>query len=142
MDPVANKFVYAGTLICPVKWVQLNIAEKTLKALPKIDDDKARATLAYSIINLLHMFSDGNGRTSRLVFEILNNPEFNIEETSEQYIHKEGQSRGIRNIESKHGIISNQNTLEHINALTQNTVYFPNINPPKPVLLFFPVNEP
>ncbi|MCL2382756.1 MAG: Fic family protein [Oscillospiraceae bacterium] len=103
--------MYVGGLISPSKEIQMRIAEKGLETLPKIDDDKARAALAYYLINLLHMYSDGNGRTSRLIYEILNNPEFDIPSKSEQYTHKEGEDSGVRNFYNIHGIMLERNAL-------------------------------
>ena len=40
------------------------------------------ATLLHYLVNELHLFTDGNGRTGRCIFELLTNPEFSFEKNN------------------------------------------------------------
>ena len=48
-------------------------------ALNNVKGRKNKATMMYYLINELHLFEDGNGRTSRAVFEMLANKNFSFE---------------------------------------------------------------
>ena len=46
--------------------------------LKNVKGRKNKATIMYYLINDLHLFQDGNGRTSRCIYELLANQEFDI----------------------------------------------------------------
>ena len=75
-----NKFceetMCAGGLVSPDNEIQNRYFEKISNALKNVKVKKDRATMIYYLINELHLFEDGNGRTSRAIFEIINNPNF------------------------------------------------------------------
>lgn len=60
-------------LVAPEPDLQKQLFGEYLDAIKKIDDKDKRALLAYYAINNLHLFSDGNGRTSRAVFALIKN---------------------------------------------------------------------
>lgn len=78
--------VQVGDHVAPSKDVQGIILQDTVEALKGIKDNHYRATLAYYTVNNLHLFPDGNGRTSRAVYEIFdnNNPDLD----NENFVHK------------------------------------------------------
>ncbi len=99
--------VRVGEHMAPSRQVQGAILNDTTEALKGIKDNHYRATLSYYTVNNLHLFADGNGRTSRAVYEIFDNPNFNLH--SENFIHKTDsahESGGHGKFEREHGIQS------------------------------------
>ncbi len=78
--------VQVGEHMAPSKDVQGVILGDTVETLKNIKDNHYRATLAYYTVNNLHLFPDGNGRTSRAVYEIFDNNNPNLD--NENFIHK------------------------------------------------------
>ena len=79
----ANRFceetMCAGGLVSPDNEIQIRYFEKIADALKNVKEKKDRATMMFYLINELHLFEDGNGRTSRAVFEMLNSDDFSFE---------------------------------------------------------------
>ena len=75
-------------LISPNRETQTRVLDYEIDALAQMDNPRYRATSAYYIINDLHMFPDGNGRTARAVFELLDSPEANISEQQQFFSHE------------------------------------------------------
>ena len=99
--------VQVGEHMAPSRQVQGAILNDTTEALKGIKDNHYRATLSYYTVNNLHLFADGNGRTSRAVYEIFDNPNFNLH--SEDFVHKTDsahESGGHGKFEREHGIQS------------------------------------
>ena len=72
--------------------------EETLDAIKNdIKDNHKRAVLAYYMINHLHLFGDGNGRTARATYEIFDKKDFNI--TDRNFIHETKNDEEIGNRE-------------------------------------------
>lgn len=89
--------------IAPEESIQKNLFKEYLIAIQKLDDRGQRALLAYYGINNLHLFEDGNGRTSRAVYSLIRNNSL-IGET-EELIHKNGEDEtGRNNFTSKYHI--------------------------------------
>ena len=80
-------------LISPNRETQTRVLDYEIDALAQIDNLRYRATSAYYIINDLHMFPDGNGRTSRAVFELLDSPEANISEQQQFFSHEDNRDQ-------------------------------------------------
>ena len=80
-------------LISPNRKTQTRILDYEIDALAQIDNPRYRATSAYYIINDLHVFPDGNGRTSRAVFELLDSPEANISEQQQFFSHEDNRDQ-------------------------------------------------
>lgn len=80
-------------LISPNRETQTRILDYEIDALAQIDNPRYRATSAYYIINDLHMFPDGNGRTSRAIFELLDNPEANILGQQQFFSHEDNKAQ-------------------------------------------------
>ena len=78
-----NKFceetMCAGGLVSPDNEIQNRYFEKISNALKNVKVKKDKATMMYYLINELHLFEDGNGRTSRAIFDIINNPNFSFD---------------------------------------------------------------
>ncbi len=66
-----NSRMQAPPLIAPNKETQDKVLDYTINAMQSIKELKYRAATAYYMINLLHLFRDGNGRTARVTFEKL-----------------------------------------------------------------------
>lgn len=99
--------VQVGEHMAPSRKVQGAILNDTTEALKGIKDNHYRATLSYYTVNNLHLFADGNGRTSRAVYEIFDNPNFNL--YSDNFVHKTDsahESGGHGKFEREHGIQS------------------------------------
>lgn len=99
--------IQVGEHMAPSRKVQGVILNDTTEALKGIKDNHYRATLAYYTVNNLHLFADGNGRTSRAVYEIFDNPNFNL--SGENFIHKTNSANevgGHGKFERAHGIQS------------------------------------
>lgn len=87
-----GRMVVAG-LISPKRETQTRILDYEIDALAQIDSPRYRATSAYYMINDLHMFPDGNGRTSRAVFELLDNSEANMSEQQQFFSHEDNKDQ-------------------------------------------------
>ena len=85
--------VVVDGLISPNRKTQTRILDYEIDALAQIDNPRYRATSAYYMINDLHMFPDGNGRTSRAVFELLDSPEANISEQQQFFSHEDNRDQ-------------------------------------------------
>lgn len=73
----------AGDLVAPTSDIWDQIIDDLVNTLKDLNDNKDRALLIYySLINL-HMFSDGNGRTARVLYDLVCNELDN----SNYYIH-------------------------------------------------------
>lgn len=87
--------MFVGGLISPNNDIQNRYFEKIANALNNIKGNRNRATALHYLVNELHLFSDGNGRTGRCVFEIFTNPEFSFE-NNENFSHKtDSQNEGV-----------------------------------------------
>lgn len=80
--------MYAGDLISPNNDIQNRYFNKIVELLNNVNNNRYKATLLHYLINELHLFVDGNGRTARCTYEILANPEFSFE-NSETFSHKQ-----------------------------------------------------
>lgn len=101
--------VRVGDHMAPDLNTQGIILKDTVEALKNIDNNHYRAALAYYTVNNLHLFADGNGRTSRAVYEMFDNPEFNL--GSDEFMHKtssSNESGSHANFEKKHHIVSTE----------------------------------
>lgn len=99
--------IQVGEHMAPSRKVQGIILNDITESLKGIKDNHYRATLAYYTVNNLHLFADGNGRTSRAVYEIFDNPNFNL--SGENFIHKTNSANevgGHGKFERAHGIQS------------------------------------
>lgn len=80
--------------VAPYPEIQETNYASALDAIKKIQNPRYRAALAFYTINNMHTFHDGNGRTSRAVFEILENPDFDLDQSF--YRHEDGEDVGDR----------------------------------------------
>ena len=108
---VAN--MHAGELVAPPGGVQKTVLSHAAEALGKIEENRHRAALSYYLINALHIFGDGNGRTSRAVFTIFDDPHFNL--ADDAYYHDTKGQMGTRHsqypFEKRSGIRSTRDAM-------------------------------
>ena len=78
-NEICSQTMVAGSLVSPNNEIQNRYFDKMANALSNVQGRKNKATMMYYLINELHLFEDGNGRTSRAVFEMLNNRDFSFE---------------------------------------------------------------
>ncbi|MBQ6460818.1 Fic family protein [Candidatus Saccharibacteria bacterium] len=65
--------------LSPASEVQATAIEETWDAIKNdINDNRKRAALVYYMTNHLHLFKDGNGRTSRVMYEVFSKRDFQI----------------------------------------------------------------
>lgn len=69
-ENVISDSMIAGELVAPTNEIRNAIVEKFLNTSKMIDDRNLLAELIYYTFINLHMFSDGNGRISRLLYGI------------------------------------------------------------------------
>ena len=81
--------------LAPYPEIQEANYASALDTIKQIQNPRYRAALAFYTINNMHTFHDGNGRTSRAVFEILENPDFDLDQSF--YRHEDGEEVGDRN---------------------------------------------
>lgn len=86
-ENVIEENMLAGDLVSPTRDVQTKILEYLTESLSKVYDKKARATMVYYTLLNLHMFSDGNGRTSRFMYDLISGDL--SEENISYYFHKD-----------------------------------------------------
>ncbi len=101
--------VWGGTEInghlSPAPEVQSAAIDETFDAIKDIKNNGRRAALAYYMINHLHSFSDGNGRTARAAYEIFNNKSFQL--GGDAFIHNtrdESEIGGRENFREKNNL--------------------------------------
>lgn len=86
-DKILSEGVIAGELVAATKSVRENTIKKLIDYLKQEPDMKEAATLIYCLIINFHMFSDGNGRTARFIYDLLSN---NLDDSQFMYyFHKE-----------------------------------------------------
>ena len=106
-----NKFceetMCAGGLVSPDNEIQSRYFEKIAEALKNVKGKKDRATMMFYLINELHLFEDGNGRTSRAIFEILNNKNFSFD-NNDTLIHDD--EKDVAKVD--HNDFQNNNSIE------------------------------
>lgn len=83
-DVIADNMI-AGELVAPTSDIRNIIVENLLNTLKNMKDNRLRAELVYYTFINLHMFSDGNGRTARLMYGLLDGKL----ESKEWYIHSD-----------------------------------------------------
>lgn len=102
---VVEENMIAGDLVSPTKEVQIKILEYLTENLQKVPDKKTRATMVYYMLLNLHMFNDGNGRTSRFMYDLISGDL--SEETISYYFHKDSNNvkEQKNNLEEAKGIL-------------------------------------
>ena len=85
-----------GQLIAPRKDIQNSSFEKMSDMLKKVNSKRDKAIVMYTLINYLHLFEDGNGRTSRIVYDLLSGNVIDSKQDNKFYTHKEGENLGLR----------------------------------------------
>ncbi|MBP3630485.1 MAG: Fic family protein [Clostridia bacterium] len=66
---VFERVMEAGNLVSPTQTVQNNVLENLVRYI-KTEEDRTKIAIAvYYVIISLHMFRDGNGRTSRFLYD-------------------------------------------------------------------------
>lgn len=102
----------AGELISPNNDIQDEYFEKIASSLKHIKGNRNRATLLHYLINELHLFEDGNGRTGRCIYELFTNPEFSFE-NNDNFSHKSVNYIGTSEFEKSVGIKNYSNALQY-----------------------------
>ena len=92
-ENVLEENMEAGDLASPTKEVQLRTLEYLTQNMQKVQDKKARAAMVYYTLLNLHMFSDGNGRTSRFMYDLISGDL--SEDNISYYFHKD--SNNVKN---------------------------------------------
>ncbi len=110
--------MFVAELISPDRAVQTEVINETIDAIADIKDDKYRAALAYYQTNLLHLFPDANGRTSRTLYTILRRPDFNLKDSEEYITHSNNKSQS-ENSGRKTSQFENLNGLSYPKEFTQ-----------------------
>ncbi len=103
---IETRPVGAGNLIAPEEEIKKIILEDSFNAIKKMDNSKARATFMYHMLNELHLFLDGNGRTSRFVYNFLNKEDILFDNTLEETKKSEIKVSRSRIFESIKNIVS------------------------------------
>lgn len=88
--------VGGDTLIAPRKEIQDRSFEKMAGMLKNVRNSQHKAIVMYTLINYLHLFQDGNGRTSRMVYDFLAGNITNGELDAQFYTHEKGENIGKR----------------------------------------------
>ncbi|MCL2860049.1 MAG: Fic family protein [Oscillospiraceae bacterium] len=106
-----NNRMFVSDLITADIEMQDKVLSQAFEGIKDIPDRKAQAILIYNVINDLHLFSDGNGRTSRMAYELFANHNFKIE-NSPFFSHDNKDSAVISHekFERLNGILSAEKT--------------------------------
>ena len=115
--------MYVGDLISPNNEIQSRYMDKIAKALNKVEGRKIKATMMYYLINELHLFEDGNGRTSRAIFEMLTNKDFSFE-NNENLIHVPGGIDGHGTSRLQTGEFEKKNNITGVWRIESVTNYY------------------
>ena len=99
--------VLVGRLVSPRNIVQYSCFSSIASMLRIIPDRRTKATAIYYLINNMHLFGDGNGRTSRFVYDLIADPKFNLHHkydfTHDPITHEK---RPFYDFESKNSMLS------------------------------------
>ena len=118
---VLSMDVSAGTLIPPTKEVQMNILDALLSYAKKEEDPYKLAAITYYIMIDLHLFEDGNGRTSRFLYDSISG---DLNESNHMYYFHRNKDAGRfsnkEDFEEFKGILSNDYFIEYANKLFEN----------------------
>lgn len=115
---VYERDVYVRELVSPENDIQESCLKKGFEVIKKLDNPQARASLAYYLLLDLHLFEDGNGRTSRLIYDILSENKFDFVSNYEWYLHDE------ENFSIKRGDFDDLNYLFMIQEINNLTGYY------------------
>lgn len=104
-ENVIEENMSAGDLVSPTREVQTQILEYLTENINKVNDKKTRASMVYYTLLNLHMFSDGNGRTSRFMYDLISGEL--SEENVSYYFHKDLNyaKESKRDLENSKGIV-------------------------------------
>lgn len=105
-------YVSVGEHLAPDRHVQGGALKLAVESLSGIEDTKYRAAMCYYVVNGLHMFPDGNGRTSRAVYEVMENPDFDLGEAESLKHHSADEAYGHEKFEREKGIRSAEHALD------------------------------
>ena len=82
-------------LKAPKAEIQNKYFEKIIEILKNVRGRKNKATVLFYLINYLHLFEDGNGRTSRMIYDLIANGKIDEKDKS-MYTHAENENIGDR----------------------------------------------
>lgn len=85
---VSENVVRVGSIMGVRPELREELFENVFNSLKKLDNNQDRAMLLYYQLLRLHMFSDGNGRTSRFFYELFNK-QGDFESINKYFIHKD-----------------------------------------------------
>ena len=117
-EEIISEGVIAGELVATTKSVREETIKQLIEYLKQEPDMKEAATLIYCLIINFHMFSDGNGRTARFIYDLFSNK---IDESQFMYyFHDENNQHyeGKKDFEQVRGIID----LGEINWITNSFI--------------------
>lgn len=70
-EKVVSDNMSVGDLVAPTREIQMAIFDYLVQNMKNVPDEKARAAMVYYTLLNLHMFSNGNGRTSRFIYDYI-----------------------------------------------------------------------
>lgn len=117
-DEIISEGVIAGELVATTKSVREETIKQLVDYLKQNPNMKEAATLIYCLLINFHMFSDGNGRTARFIYDLFSN---NLDESQFMYyFHKENNTHyeGKEDFEEVRGIVD----LGEINWITNSFI--------------------
>ncbi len=88
--------VQVGSLVGPFPEEREKIFANGLESFKNIKDNHARAAMVFYAMTCLHMFADGNGRTSRVLYTLISQPDFDFKDLTWMLEHEEGSNTGER----------------------------------------------
>lgn len=117
-DEIISEGVIAGELVATTKSVREETIKQLVDYLKQNPNMKEAATLIYCLLINFHMFSDGNGRAARFIYDLFSN---NLDESQFMYyFHKENNTHyeGKEDFEEVRGIVD----LGEINWITNSFI--------------------
>ena len=111
-ENVIEENMKAGDLVSPTREVQAKTLEYLTQNMRKVQNKKARATMVYYTLLNLHMFGDGNGRTSRFMYDLISGDL--SEDNISYYFHKDS-----NNIENQRNDLENAKGILDISVVNQ-----------------------
>ncbi|HHX99184.1 TPA: hypothetical protein GX533_00650 [Candidatus Dojkabacteria bacterium] len=99
---IAKEGNYIGSLVggkhflAPDTESKLSLFNKSLDTIKALDNNQDRALLAYYTLQNLHLYTDANGRTGRLLFSLLNSvgKGLKVEEVRDIITHQKSETAG------------------------------------------------
>ena len=104
-EEVRSDGMIAGDMVAPTREVQDKVLDYLMNNISKIKDKRSKAAVTYYTLLNLHMFSDGNGRTSRFMYDLISG---DLDEKNLSYYFHKDSNNTFEQIKVKDWVINDE----------------------------------